>query len=73
LFEKVYRVSDKNLHYAIILIEDSIDSEAELLEFKMSYDEKPVSKSFPLIISFPNLDELENAKLSSEIDFELAE
>lgn len=65
--DKIFRVSEHQLHYAIILKEDSIDDEAVIIEFKMNYDESPVSRRFPLILSFVDSDDLEGAKLYKEL------
>ena len=65
--DKAYLVREYSLHYAIVLKEDSIENEAEVLEYKMDYDDTPVSKKFPLIISFPKEDQLEGAILSEEL------
>lgn len=67
LIEKAVLVSEKSLHYAIVLKDDTIENEAEILEFKMDYDETPVAKKFPLIISFPQLEHLEGANTAQEI------
>lgn len=65
--DKAFLVTENTLHYAIVLKEDSIESEAEIIEFKMDYNDTPVSKKFPLLISFPNEDQLKGAKLSEEL------
>jgi len=67
LIEKAVLVSESALHYAIVLNDDTMENEAEIIEFKMDYDEIPVSNKFPLIISFPNLEHLEDAKVAQEI------
>lgn len=68
LIDKAYLVSESSLHYAIVLNEDTIDNEAEILEFKMDYDDTPISQRFPLVISFPNEKHLEGASLSKELN-----
>lgn len=68
LFDSVYLLKENSLHYAIVLKNDTIESEAELLEFKMDYDSTPISKKFPLIISFPEADHLQNSKVAREIE-----
>ena len=67
LIEKAVLVSKNSLHYAIVLKDDTIENEAEILEFKMDYDETPVANRFPLIISFPHLEHLEGANTAQEI------
>lgn len=67
LIDKAYKVSDNQLHYAIILRNHSFSNEAKIIDFKMKYDETPVSQKFPLIISFVELEELEGAKLQEEL------
>lgn len=67
LIDKAFLVSENSLHYAIVLKDDTIDNEAEILEFKMDYDDTPIAKRFPLIISFPQENHLEDAKLSKEL------
>lgn len=67
LIERVYLVSNNRLHYAIVLNEHTIENEAEIIEFKMNYDETPVSRKFPLILSFPDAEDLEGATLQEEL------
>lgn len=67
LIDKVFLISNNKLHYAIILKEDTIEHEAEVLEFKLNYDETPIAKKFPLIISFPEYGHLEGARLETEL------
>lgn len=69
LIDSIYLVSANRLHYAIVLKDDSIDNEAEILHYKMIYDETPVSKKFPLVISFPDKNHLEGANLETELKF----
>lgn len=65
---KAFLVAENRLHYAIVLKEDSIENEAAIIEFKMNYDEIPVSRKFPLLISFPDEDQLQGAKISEELN-----
>jgi len=68
LIEKVFLVSENSLHYAFVLKDSTIDNEAEILEFKMDYDDTPIAQRFPLIISFPKEEHLEGARISKELD-----
>lgn len=68
LIQGAYRISEERLHYAIVLKEHSIDNEAEIIEFKMDYDETPVSQKFPLIISFVEKQNLEGAQIQEQLD-----
>ena len=68
LIDELYRVSNKRLHYAIVLKEDTIDNEAEILEFKMNYDETPISRKFPLLITFPDKEHLKDANLAQKLE-----
>jgi len=63
LIDNIYLVSENRLHYAIVLNEHTIENEAEIIEFKMNYDETPVSRKFPLILSFPESEDLEGATI----------
>ncbi|NGP87353.1 hypothetical protein [Fodinibius halophilus] len=67
LIDSAYIVSENSLHYAIVLKEDTINNEGEILEFKMDYDDTPISQRFPLVISFPSKEHLEDASLSKEL------
>lgn len=69
LIDCAYLVAENSLHYSIVLKDQSIESEASLLEFKMAYDETPVSVRFPLIINFPEYSHLEGAELARQLDF----
>lgn len=70
LIDRVFLVSKNQLHYVIILKENNITNRVEILDFKMDYDEKPVSKSFPLIVTFTKLEHLKGAKITREVTFE---
>lgn len=67
LIDKAFLIDNNRLHYGIVLKEDTIENEANLLEFKLDYDETPVSKKFPLIISFLDLEDLEKANIETEL------
>lgn len=67
LIQNVYRVSANQLHYAIVLKEDTIDNEAEIIEFKMNYDETPVSQKIPVIFSFVDEELLEGAQIQEKL------
>ncbi len=68
LIDKAYRVTDNYLHYALILNSQDIENQAEIIEYKMEYDETPVSRRFPLILSFLEPGELEGADFKEELD-----
>lgn len=68
IIHRAFLVAENRLHYAIVLKEDSIENEAKIIEFKMNYDDTPVSKKFPLLISFPDEGQLQGAKISEELN-----
>lgn len=69
LIEKVFLAYENKLQYAIILKENTLSSKAEILEYKLDYDETPIGRTFPLIITFLDLEMLEGANIDTEISF----
>jgi len=69
IIDEAYRVSKKSLHYAIVLKEDSFENEAELIDYKIKYDQQtPIANRFPLIFSFPQKDVLDDANLEEQLE-----
>ena len=66
LINEIYLVRENSLHYAILFTDDSIENETEIIEFKMDYDDTPVSGKFPLILSFLDKEDLAGADIKNE-------
>jgi hypothetical protein len=67
LINEIYLVRENSLHYAILFTDDSIENETEIIEFKMDYDDTPVSGKFPLILSFLDKEDLAGADIKERI------